>query len=232
MSIFRFTPKIPTRLLLDCVSLLMLIICLAYYWLGNLTHEWLGLALIAFMIIHNFFNQLWYRHINKHVKKTRPRFILMLNIILLAVVLTLVTTSLFVSRELVPNISERPSNVIRRLHFASGYWMFIIVAIHVGFNSNKVLNWLHNYSWSRNETFQTFLRLSICSIGIIGLFSIDEMVFIDKLLMNPVLFMWDFSNPYGFIFHHLAIFIAVSLISYLVLHRIRWFKHVMNHTSR
>ena len=39
------------RLILDFTSLALVVLCLAYWWLGNLSHELFGTALLALVIV-------------------------------------------------------------------------------------------------------------------------------------------------------------------------------------
>ncbi|MBB6487797.1 hypothetical protein [Rhizobium lusitanum] len=47
------------RLILDFASLALVVLCLAYWWLGNPSHERFGTALFALAIVHNVFNRRW-----------------------------------------------------------------------------------------------------------------------------------------------------------------------------
>lgn len=222
MSIFKFSPKMPVRLVFDSFSLLMVILCLAYYWQGNKVHEWLGAALFLFIALHNTYNRLWYRHINKHIKKPKPLIIVFLNGCLILTALTLLMTSLLVSREVLPNISENPGYFIRSVHIAAGYWLFALVAMHAGLNGNKVASWFTRYSFIRKAPVHIGMKLLLAAVSIQGIISFKEMAMVDKLTMNPVLFMWDFSNLPGFIFHHISIFVFISFTTFYTMHRMRW----------
>ncbi|MFS8049646.1 hypothetical protein [Rhizobium sp. BR 314] len=45
------------RLVLGFASLALIVLRLAYWWLGNLSHELFGTALFALAIVHNVFNR-------------------------------------------------------------------------------------------------------------------------------------------------------------------------------
>jgi heme/copper-type cytochrome/quinol oxidase subunit 2 len=212
----------PARLVFDCLSLLMVILCLAYYWQGNKVHEWLGVALFLFIMLHNTYNRIWYRHINKHVEKPKSMIVTLLNGCLIITALTLLTTSLLVSREVMPNISESPGYFVRSVHIVAGYWLFVLVAIHAGLNGNKVTNWFSGYRFMRKAPVHIGMKLLLLAVSIQGIISFNEMVLLDKLTMNPVLFMWDFSNLLGFIFHHISIFVFISFTTFYAVHRMRW----------
>lgn len=222
MSLFKFSPKIPARLVFDSLSLLMVILCLAYYWQGNSVHEWLGVGLFLLIALHNTYNRIWYRNLNKHIKKPKSRIILLLNSVLIITALVLLITSVFISRTVIPNISENPGYFIRSIHIAAGYWLFTLIAMHAGLNGAKVASWFTRYRFIRKAPVQISIKLLLIAVSIQGFFSAKEMVLLDKLTMNPVLFMWDFTYPYRFILHHISIFVFISFTTFYVMHRLQW----------
>ena len=56
------------RLAFDLTAASLLLIGLAYWWLGNIAHEVAGTAMFVLLIVHNVFNRRWYGT----VPRTRP----------------------------------------------------------------------------------------------------------------------------------------------------------------
>ena len=53
------------RLLLDLIAVSLIIACLAYWWLDNLSHELFGTALFVLIVVHNVFNRRWYGGVSR-----------------------------------------------------------------------------------------------------------------------------------------------------------------------
>ena len=90
------------RLILDFVAVGLIVACLAYWWLDNLSHELLGTALFLLVIIHNVFNRGWYGAVTKR-KLDATRVMNVATIVALAAtMLIMLVTSFLISRDLVP----------------------------------------------------------------------------------------------------------------------------------
>ena len=61
------------RLFLDLVAVSLLLVALAYDWLGNTAHEIIGTAMFALLVSHNIFNRRWYGTITKSSCDTEHR---------------------------------------------------------------------------------------------------------------------------------------------------------------
>ena len=88
MNVFRL------RLLLDFLAVALIIACLAYWWLDNLSHELFGTALFTLVIVHNVFNRRWYGGMTKR-RMDATRIVNLVTIVCLAIGMTvMLTTSL------------------------------------------------------------------------------------------------------------------------------------------
>jgi len=88
------------RLILDFASLALVVMCLAYWWLGNLSHELLGTALFALVIVHNVFNRRWYSNVVRNLADSQR----LLNVVTIACLATtmavMLVSSALISRDL------------------------------------------------------------------------------------------------------------------------------------
>lgn len=50
-------PPLRLRLVVDIASAALLLVGLAYHWLGNVAHEVIGSAMVALVLFHNVFNR-------------------------------------------------------------------------------------------------------------------------------------------------------------------------------
>ncbi|WP_320188816.1 DUF4405 domain-containing protein [Agrobacterium rosae] len=202
MSVFR------VRLLLNFLAVALIIACLAYWWLDNLSHELFGMALFALVIVHNVFNRRWYGGVAKR-RMDATRIVNLVTIFCLAIGMTaMLVTSLLISRDLFAFTSISGAFAVREIHMFAGYWVLLIIAIHLGTRWTIVINTLRSTLRlsSPNTLRTTVLRAAALAIVIWGVKSSFEMAFGTKLMLTYSLDMWDFSeNTFGFFIGYASI---------------------------
>jgi hypothetical protein len=218
MNVFR------VRLLLDFAAVGLIIACLAYWWLENLYHELFGTALFALVIVHNVFNRRWYGAVAKR-KLDVVRVVNILTIASLAVGMTIMlVTSLLVSRDLFPFMALSGAFAVREIHMFAGYWVLLIIAIHLGTRWQVVMNAARGMTgFTVSNAYRTaFLRLAAFAITIWGFKSFSEMALGEKLMLSYSLDMWDFNErPLQFFVNYVSIVGLCAVATYYGLILIR-----------
>lgn len=202
MSVFRI------RLILDFLAVALIIICLAYWWLDNLSHEVFGTALFVLVIAHNVFNRRWYGAVVKR-RMDVTRVVNIVTIAGLAVGMSvMLATSLLISRDLFPFTALQGGFAVREIHMFGGYWVLLIIAIHLGTRWHVVINSARGLAgWSeQSRTRTTAARLAALVIALWGVKSSVDMAFGQKLMLIYSLDMWDFNeSTIGFFVNYGAI---------------------------
>jgi hypothetical protein len=208
--------------MLDFVAVGLLLAALAYWWLDNRTHELIGTAMFLLVIVHNVFNRWWYGTIRKGRRAPRGLMTTVLNLSLLAVMLTLLITSLMISRDLFVFMSLDGSFTVREIHKLASYWAMIIVSIHLGLHWSMVMGAVRGAlgvakgNWGRTLA----LRMIAAAVVACGVDSSFEMTIGLKLVLQPTLDMWDFeASTLGFFAHYAAI---VGLYAVLAHYVVTW----------
>lgn len=184
------------RLLLDFVAVGLVIACLAYWWLDNLGHELFGTALFALVITHNVFNRRWYGTVSKS-RRDPVRIFNIVTIICLAVaMLIMLVTSLLISRDVFHFMSLDGAFALREIHMFAGYWLLLIIAVHLGTRWIVVMNALRSmFNLQGRSLVRTSLaRVVAFAIAAWGVKSSFEMAFGSKLMLTYTLDMWDFTE--------------------------------------
>jgi hypothetical protein len=212
------------RLALDFVALGLLLAALAYWWLDNRTHELIGTAMFLLLIVHNVFNRWWYGTIRKGRRAPRGLMTTVLNLSLLTVMLTLLITSLMISRDLFGFISLESGFTVREIHKLASYWAMVIVSIHLGLHWSMVMGAVRGAldvaKENRGRTWA--LRMTAVAVAAYGVHSSFEMRIGSKLVLHPTLDMWDFGeSTLGFFAHYGAI---VGLYAVLAHYAVTWMK--------
>ena len=193
------------RLLLDFLAVALIIACLAYWWLDNLSHELFGAALLALVIVHNVFNRRWYGGVAKR-KMDRPRFINLVTIVCLAIGMTIMlVTSLLVSRDLFPFTALSGAFAVREIHMFAGYWVLLIIAVHLGTRWSVVMNVFRStFGMQQSNVVRPWVaRILTLVVVVWGVRSFSEMAFGSKLMLTYSLDMWDFSeSTFGFFLNY------------------------------
>ncbi|WDZ81501.1 DUF4405 domain-containing protein (plasmid) [Ensifer adhaerens] len=196
------------RLLLDLITVGLIITCLAYWWLDNLSHEVFGTALFALVLGHNAFNRRWYRNVRKSRRDPVRTFNIFTIICLAIAMLVMFATSLLISRDLFAFASLDGAFAVREIHMFAGYWTLLIVAIHLGTRWMVVMNTFRSMlGLSSPSAARTIvLRAAAVAIAIWGVRSSLEMAFGSKLMLTYSLDMWDFNeNTVGFFMNYASI---------------------------
>lgn len=214
--------QLTLRLALDCTSGGLLLLCMAYWWLGNLTHEVAGTSLFGLLVVHNVLNRRWYASLRR---KQPPRSALdkLLVAALLAAMATLLITSVLISQSVFTAIAPGDAYAARRVHVAAAYWAFIVVALHIGIRWRVVLGAMRQCAQAlplRWQPPRAVLALVIAVLAAAGIYSSFQLGIGGKLVSRVSLDGWDFvESTWAFFIHHLAVVGLYASLAYHVFHR-------------
>ncbi len=219
MNVFRI------RLLLDFLAVALIIACLAYWWLDNLTHELLGTALFVLIIVHNVFNRRWYSGVAKR-RMDATRVVNLVAIVCLAIgMLVMLVTSLLVSRDLFPFTALSGAFSVREIHMFAGYWVLVIIAIHLGTRWEVVMNVFRATLGLQqpNAVGAWTARILALVVAAWGVKSFSEMAFGAKLMLTYSLDMWDFNgSTIGFFLNYGSIVGLFAAITHYSIISLKW----------
>lgn len=212
------------RLFLDFLAICLVIACLGYWWLDNLSHELFGTALFILVIIHNVFNRRWYGKASKGGRDA-VRIFNILSVICLAVaMLIMLVTSLLISRDVFHFMSLDGAFAIREIHMFAGYWLLLIIAVHLGTRWTVVMNVFGATLRLQGRSFfrATLARMTGLAIAAWGVKSSFAMAFGSKLMLTYTLDMWDFTeSTLGFFLNYGSIVGLYASITHYSLLAIR-----------
>ena len=205
------------RLGFDAIATALLLAGLAYWWLGNLAHELIGMGMFVLLVVHNLFNRRVWSNAAKG-RYDRRRSLNMTIIVLLATAMVgLLITSVVISRDLFGLYATGNVSLARRVHSAAAFWALVVVALHLGTRWTVVMASLRNAFGLRSGHAVRTLALRGATLGIAwhGVGAMIDMALGSKLLMLPALDMWDFSEATaGFFLNYLAIMVTIGAASH------------------
>jgi hypothetical protein len=182
----------------------LLMVALAYDWLGNVAHEIIGTIMFALLIAHNTFNRRWYARASKGGRNLHGWVNIVVIVLLLSTMLALVVTSLMISRSVFSFLPLTGGYVARQIHGLAAYWVLIIVSVHVGMRWSTVMaaasGWLRISGRSNVRT--VFLRTLAAAIAAYAIHSSFVIGIGSRLMAEITMNVWDFGQAsLGFFLH-------------------------------
>ena len=210
------------RLAFDMVAAGLLLLGLAYWWLGNTVHELAGTGMFLLVIVHNVFNRRWYGRISKEKRRRRGLFNIGATLLLLAVMLVLLVTSVLISNTLSGFFSAYGGFTVRQIHTLAAYWALVILAIHLGLRWSLIMGVARTLlGISTESAMRTLaLRTAAAVFAIHGIWSSFELGFGSRLAMQMTLDWWNFEESVaGFFVHCIAI---AGLYMFITYYALKW----------
>jgi hypothetical protein len=201
-------PVFLLRLAFDLTAASLLLIGLAYWWLGNTAHELAGTAMFVLLILHNAFNRRWYGTVPRTRPEPRSLFNVAITFVLMIGMLALLVTSVLISNTLSGLMPAYGGFTARQTHIFAGYWVLVIVAVHLGLRWPLIMNVARNLlGISKPSVGRTVaLRVSAAGIAIHGVWSSFALGVGTKLSMQMTLDWWNFEEAVaGFFVHGIAV---------------------------
>lgn len=219
------------RLAFDLIAAGLLLFGLAYWWLGNTAHELAGTGMFLLVIVHNVFNRRWYGRIPTEKRHGRGLFNIGITFALGTAMLALLVTSVLISNTLSGFMSAYGGFTVRQIHILAGYWVLVIVSIHLGLRWPMIMGLARNlFGISKASSVRTLaLRVATVIIAIHGGWSSSVLGLGTKLAMQVTLDWWNFEESVlGFFVHCIAI---AGLIMSLTYYGMKWLRRRRNMTS-
>lgn len=204
-----------SRLWLDALAAFLLLLDLAYWWLGNPAHEIAGTALFLLLIAHNVFNRRWYGAVARTRHGRRSLLNISVTVALLIAMLALVATSVLISHALAAYLPAWGGFTIRQIHTLAAYWVLVIVAIHLGLRWPMLMGVARNLFGIRTPSrLRTLLlRAAAVTIAIHGAWSCTVLGLGTKLSMQVTLDWWNFEDAVAGFFIHCAAIAGLFMVA-------------------
>lgn len=218
-------PVFLLRLVLDCIAAGLLLFAFAYFWQGNVSHEWAGIGMFLLLAVHNVFHRRWFATLAKGSRQRRGRFNIALTFVLLAGVLTLLGTSLVISETLFSGLRLNDDFTARQIHAGIAYWLLIIAAVHLGLRWPLLMGVARKlFGIVQPNTIRiAVLRLIALGIAIQGVSSVLALNLRSRLFFQMSLDWWNFEESVaGFFGHCMAV---AGLCIFLTYYTMQWLHH-------
>lgn len=141
-----------TRLLIDILMTLLLLMSMAYemigsvfekffgidgYEYGALIHEYIGISFILLVMIHLWLNRLWLMNIFKGRYTAARSVLVFADVLLIMDIAFILVSGLMMSRALGFDSLDEGMSFARTAHMLASYWGYVIMSFHVGLHLKK-----------------------------------------------------------------------------------------------
>jgi hypothetical protein len=206
-----------SRLALDLVSAGLLLLAMAYHWQGNAFHEFVGTGMFGLVMAHNVYNRRWWGALAKPRPVRRGALHTGLTLVLLGAMLALLVTSVMISETVLAGLSPSGGFTARQAHGFIGYWVLVIVAVHVGLRWTLIMAatraLLKITDAGRLRTGA--LRLIAAGIVAAGAHSARALGVPSRLMFEMSLDWWNFEDSaLGFFAHCMLVAGALVAITH------------------
>jgi hypothetical protein len=203
-----------SRLWLDGLAACLLLLGLAYWWLGNLVHEAAGTAMFLLLIAHNVFNRRWWGSVGRARREPRSIFNVGVTFALLIAMSALLFTSVLISNALSPFLPPWGGFTVRQIHTLAAYWVLVIVAIHLGLRWPMLMGVARSLFGIRKPSALRTLVLRMTALGIAlhGVWSAAMLGLGGKLSMQMTLDWWNFEEAVAGFFVHCAAVAGLAMV--------------------
>ncbi|MBN9670546.1 DUF4405 domain-containing protein [Roseibium aggregatum] len=213
------------RLSLVLGASLLLLLCFAYWWLGNLAHELFGTALFLVLGFHIRSNLNWWCSLPKGNYTLRRAASVAITALLASATIVLMISSLLISRSVFAFLSVKQVFVLREVHWYSAYWMIALVGLHIGLNWSRLVSLMRNLTGLRfaGVSWKIGSATSALILLVLGLESAAALDVWTRLTFRQSPVMWDFNaDAARFFLHWIAIVGLFAVASCLVLNLIEF----------
>jgi hypothetical protein len=213
----------------DLAMIVLILVAIAYRIIGGITHEIVGMLVLALFIVHNILNFRWYKTIGKGRYTKRRYGISAVNILLAVTAIVLLISGICHSKELFGLANKDENSVFGawQIHVLAAYWMFVLVSVHLGIYWSTVIS---KFWPSGSRTAGYVLRLTASIAALFGIYACMSRNLGSKLILYYSFDFWHTGEPlFFYIASYLTIMILFCFITYYLLKAKKIIRDVAKH---
>lgn len=195
------------RIAVDSGMVLLLPLLMAYSLVGETAHEYLGIGMFLFFIVHHILNIAWWKHLLRG--KYTPLRILgtVIDLALVVIMLALPISGMIISRHVFRSLHLSGAATARTVHLLASYWGLVLMSFHAGMHGNRIMGVFRKITTQQNSKIRTWsLRMIIVLLAICGIYAFIKNKIGSYLFLRTQFVFVDFSQP-----------IILALIDYLLI---------------
>ena len=132
--------KVIVKIGIDIVMTVALLLLMAYQLVGDEAHEWIGIIMFLFFIIHHVLNRAWSKSLFKGKYNARRMIQTMLVLLILLCMIGSMVSGIVLSRYVFASLNIHGGMALARsVHMLCAYWGFVFMSLHLGFHWNMMI---------------------------------------------------------------------------------------------
>lgn len=215
------TGKRKIQTAVDMVMMVLLFLLMPYSLIGEAFHEWCGIALFLFFILHHVLNRNWLKNIAKGKYTLFRIYNTVLDVLLFGVMFILPVSGILMARY-VFSFSFH-AVVSRQVHLALSYWGFVLMGLHLGNHWHMAVGKL--FSGKRMTAWQRWIiRMMPVVLSVYGGYAFIARSFWEYMFLKTRFVFLDFNEPvYQFLADYMAVMVLFVLAGYYISKMLRLF---------
>ena len=209
---------------MDLGFIILLPILMAELLTGQKLHEWLGVIMTAFFIIHISLNWRWWKNIGKGGYTPVRCAGAVINLLMLADIAALIVSGIMMSGFVFDWLPMKGSMILsRRLHLFCSHWGLLLMSLHTGMHWNMVISLARRLRKKEDSdsSLTWFIRGVAMAVALFGIFAFIQQNMADYLFLRTAFVFWDETKPAAMflieILSMMGLFIAVGHYGFKVL---------------
>lgn len=181
----------------DSIMIILLPLLMSYALIGEVLHEWLGIAMFTAFILHHILNHKWLTSIFKGKYTPYRIYINALNILLCVIMLALPISGILMSRHAVPFLSiTSGASLARSVHMTTSYWGFVLMSVHLGNHAGMIMNGMRRMFGIKSDsrTRTVILRIILGLISAYGIYAFIKLRIASYMFMQIQFAFFDYSE--------------------------------------
>lgn len=127
------------RITVDAAMTVLLLLLMGYSKIGDLAHEWLGVAMTALFVIHHILNRKWIKNVCKGKYTPYRVFQTITASLILLTMLGSAVSGVILSRYIFASLNLGGAYLARTVHMLCGYWNFVLLSLHLGIHWTMII---------------------------------------------------------------------------------------------
>lgn len=208
--------KMIAKICTDVAMTIALLLLMAYQLIGEEVHEWIGILMFLFFVIHHFLNRAWSRNILRGSYSVRRICQTLLVILILLCMLGSMVSGVILSRYVFAPLKISGGMAwARSVHMLCAYWGFVLMSIHLGFHWNMMMAVAKKRIQKVPKGIGTALRAAAGLIVIYGVIAFVKRDIWNYITLRNHFAFYDFSEPVAFfLLDYLAVMGAFVVLGY------------------
>lgn len=208
------TGKRKIQTAVDMVMMALLFLLMPYSLIGEAFHEWCGIALFLFFILHHVLNRNWLKNIAKGKYTPFRIYNTVLDVLLFGVMFILPVSGILMAGY----VFSFSFHVVvsRQVHLSLSYWGFVLIGLHLGNHWQMAVGKL--FLGKRMAAWQEWVIHRIPAVlSVYGGYAFIARDFWEYMFLKTRFVFIDFNEPvYQFLADYMAVMVLFVFAGYYI----------------